>query len=142
MGGAYGGVSGRRRGRINRRGTSVEFRLVPRPDESATRTDRQRSRRSPGLPSACGDAKLGAGAVGTLLCREPTPRAYDAWRMDLQIVTGAPDGRTLDVYIGGPEGAVPLLFHNGTPSSGQLYSPFVEAASQRDLRMVSFSRAG
>jgi pimeloyl-ACP methyl ester carboxylesterase len=62
--------------------------------------------------------------------------------MDLQIVAGAPDGRTLDVYIGGPEGAVPLLFHNGTPSSGQLYSPFVEAASQRDLRMVSFSRAG
>ena len=62
--------------------------------------------------------------------------------MDLQIVTGAPDGRTLDVYVGGPEGAVPLLFHNGTPSSGQLYHPFVEAASQRDLRMVSFSRAG
>ena len=62
--------------------------------------------------------------------------------MDLQIDTGAPDGRTLDVWVGGPVGAVPLLFHNGTPSSGQLYDPFVEAASQRDLRMVSFSRAG
>lgn len=62
--------------------------------------------------------------------------------MDLSIVTGAPDGRTLDVYVGGPEGALPLLFHNGTPSSGQLYDPFVQAASQRGLRMVSFSRAG
>jgi pimeloyl-ACP methyl ester carboxylesterase len=46
------------------------------------------------------------------------------------------------VYVAGPEGAVPLLFHNGTPSSGQLYAPFVEAASKRGLRMVSFSRAG
>ena len=55
---------------------------------------------------------------------------------------GTPDGRTLDVYLDGPERAVPLLFHNGTPSSGQLYAPFVEAASQRGLTMVSFSRAG
>ena len=62
--------------------------------------------------------------------------------MDLQIKTGLPDERILDVSIDGPEDAVPLLFHNGTPSSGQLYDPFVEAASQRGLRMVSFSRAG
>jgi len=50
--------------------------------------------------------------------------------------------RILDVSVDGPEGAVPLLFHNGTLSSGQLYDPFVEAASQHSLRMVSFSRAG
>ena len=62
--------------------------------------------------------------------------------MDLQIKAGAPDERILDVSVDGPEGAVPLVFHNGTPSSGQLYDPFVEAASQRGLRMVSFSRAG
>jgi pimeloyl-ACP methyl ester carboxylesterase len=62
--------------------------------------------------------------------------------VDLQIKTGTPDGRTLDVYVDGREGAFPLLFHNGTPSSGQLYAPFVEAASQRGLRMVSFSRPG
>src|SRR6266545_540948 len=61
--------------------------------------------------------------------------------MDPQTKTYTPDGRTLDVYVDGPEGAVPLLFHNGTPSSGQLYAPFVEAASQRGLRLVSFSRA-
>lgn len=48
----------------------------------------------------------------------------------------------LDVYVDGPEGVIPLLFHNGTPSTGQLYRPFVEATAQRGLRMVSFSRAG
>src|SRR5919204_169295 len=62
--------------------------------------------------------------------------------MDPMFKAGTPDGRTLDVYLDGPERAVPLLFHNGTPSSGQLYAPFVEAASQRGLTMVSFSRAG
>ena len=62
--------------------------------------------------------------------------------MRLQFKADTPDGRTLDVYVDGPEGAVPMLFHNGTPSSGQLYAPFVEVASQRGLRMVSFSRAG
>jgi pimeloyl-ACP methyl ester carboxylesterase len=52
------------------------------------------------------------------------------------------DGRKLEVFVDGPEGAVPLLFHNGTPSTGLLYKPFVEAAAQRGLMMVSFSRAG
>lgn len=56
--------------------------------------------------------------------------------------TRARDGRTLDVYAEGPEDAVPLLFHNGTPSTGQLFVPFVKAASERGLRMISFSRAG
>lgn len=53
-----------------------------------------------------------------------------------------PDRRVLDVYVDGPERAIPLLFHNGTPSSGRLYAPFVEEAAARGLRMVSFSRAG
>jgi pimeloyl-ACP methyl ester carboxylesterase len=53
-----------------------------------------------------------------------------------------PDRRKLEAYVDGPEGAVPLLFHNGTPSTGLPYKPFVEAAAQRGLRMVSFSRAG
>jgi pimeloyl-ACP methyl ester carboxylesterase len=62
--------------------------------------------------------------------------------MGLAFKTGTSDGRTLDVYVDGPEGAVPLLFHNGTPSAGELYAPFVEEARQRGLRMASFSRAG
>jgi pimeloyl-ACP methyl ester carboxylesterase len=62
--------------------------------------------------------------------------------MDLEISVDTADGRTLDMFVGGPEGAVPLIFHNGTPSSGRLYAPFVQAASKRGLRMASFSRAG
>jgi pimeloyl-ACP methyl ester carboxylesterase len=62
--------------------------------------------------------------------------------VDRQVKMGTTDGRTLDVYVDGPKDAVPLLFHNGTPSSGLLFAPFVEAARQRGLKMVSFSRAG
>ena len=62
--------------------------------------------------------------------------------MDVRFRTGTPDGRVLDVYADGPDTGLALLFHNGTPSSGQLYAPFVEAASARGLRMISFSRAG
>jgi pimeloyl-ACP methyl ester carboxylesterase len=59
-----------------------------------------------------------------------------------QVTVRAPDGRVLDVFVDGPASGLALLFHNGTPSSGQLYEPFVEAAAQRGLRMVGFSRAG
>jgi pimeloyl-ACP methyl ester carboxylesterase len=62
--------------------------------------------------------------------------------MGIRFTTGLSDGRTLDVYADAPNRAVPLVFHNGTPSSGQLYAPFVDEASQRGLQMVSFSRAG
>jgi pimeloyl-ACP methyl ester carboxylesterase len=71
---------------------------------------------------------------------EPSYAMLD--QVDRRFKAGTPDGRTVDVYAAGPADGVPLLFHNGTPSSGQLYGPFVEAASQRGLRMVSFSRAG
>ena len=62
--------------------------------------------------------------------------------MDHRSKAHTPDGRTLDTFAAGPEDGVPLLFHNGTPSTGQLYRPFVDAAAERGLRMVSFSRAG
>jgi pimeloyl-ACP methyl ester carboxylesterase len=62
--------------------------------------------------------------------------------MERRFAASTTDGRVLDAYVAGPEGAIPLLFHNGTPSSGQLYDPFVEEAARRGLRMVSFSRAG
>jgi pimeloyl-ACP methyl ester carboxylesterase len=62
--------------------------------------------------------------------------------MERKFAARTTDGRVLDVYVDGPEGAIPLLFHNGTPSSGRLYTPFVEEAARRGLRMVSFSRAG
>ena len=62
--------------------------------------------------------------------------------MGPQFQAHTPDGRTVDVYADGRAAALPLLFHNGTPSSGQPYKPFVEAASRRGLKLVSFSRAG
>lgn len=62
--------------------------------------------------------------------------------MEVRVTAHTSDGRTLDVYMDGPDGSPPLLFHNGTPSSGHLYPPFVEAAAARGLSMVSFSRAG
>jgi pimeloyl-ACP methyl ester carboxylesterase len=53
-----------------------------------------------------------------------------------------PDGRSLDVYVAGPEDGTPLLFHVGTPSAGLLYAPFAETLAERGLRYVSYSRPG
>jgi pimeloyl-ACP methyl ester carboxylesterase len=58
--------------------------------------------------------------------------------MDLRL----PDGRSLDVFVEGPRDGTPLLFHIGTPGAGLPFRPFVEALAERDLRYVSFSRAG
>jgi len=53
-----------------------------------------------------------------------------------------PDGRSLDVYLAGPEDGTPLLFHIGTPGAGLPYPPFVETLAERGLRYVSYSRPG
>jgi pimeloyl-ACP methyl ester carboxylesterase len=52
------------------------------------------------------------------------------------------DGRSLDVYLAGPQTGTPLLFHIGTPGAGIPFAPFVESLSERGLRYVSFSRPG
>jgi pimeloyl-ACP methyl ester carboxylesterase len=52
------------------------------------------------------------------------------------------DGRSLDVYLAGPERGTPLLFHIGTPGAGLPFAPFVETLAERGLRYVSFSRPG
>jgi pimeloyl-ACP methyl ester carboxylesterase len=52
------------------------------------------------------------------------------------------DGRSLDVYLAGPETGTPLLFHLGTPCAGLPFAPIVETLAERDLRYVSFSRPG
>lgn len=57
-------------------------------------------------------------------------------------LTRLPDGRVLEVVVAGPANGMPLLFHNGTPSSPIVYAPMVEAASERGLRTVSCSRPG
>jgi pimeloyl-ACP methyl ester carboxylesterase len=53
-----------------------------------------------------------------------------------------PDGRRLDLYLGGPDDGVPLVSHHGTPGAGIPVASFVEAAADRGLRWVSYSRPG
>jgi pimeloyl-ACP methyl ester carboxylesterase len=52
------------------------------------------------------------------------------------------DGRSLDIYLAGPETGTPLLFHIGTPGAGLPFAPFVDTLAERGLRYVSFSRPG
>jgi len=53
------------------------------------------------------------------------------------------DGRALDVYVSGPDGGLPLVFHHGTPGSGLPDTrAFERAVHARGLRYVSASRAG
>jgi pimeloyl-ACP methyl ester carboxylesterase len=53
-----------------------------------------------------------------------------------------PDGRRLDVYLAGPPDGMPLLFFHGSPSSGLPAASLVDAAMERGLRYVAWSRPG
>lgn len=61
----------------------------------------------------------------------PEPRSFEL-----------PDGRRVDLYLGGPEDGIPLISHHGTPAAGIPVAAFVEAAAERGLRWVSYSRPG
>jgi pimeloyl-ACP methyl ester carboxylesterase len=53
------------------------------------------------------------------------------------------DGRSLDVFLDGPETGTPLVYHMGTPSAGgPTFAPMIEALAERGLRYVSWSRPG
>ena len=52
------------------------------------------------------------------------------------------DGRALLVRVAGPPDGVPLVAHHGTPSSGRPFAPYVEAASERGIRLVTYTRPG
>jgi pimeloyl-ACP methyl ester carboxylesterase len=52
------------------------------------------------------------------------------------------DGRTLEFFVGGPADGIPVVYHNGSPSSGRPYGPFLDLAEERGLRLVTYSRAG
>ena len=51
-------------------------------------------------------------------------------------------GRSLDVRVAGPEDGVVLVAHHGTPSTGRPFTPYVEAAEERGIRLVTYSRPG
>ena len=53
-----------------------------------------------------------------------------------------PEGRTLNVYVDGPESGDLLISHHGTPGAGVPVSTFVRAAAERGLRWASYSRPG
>ena len=53
-----------------------------------------------------------------------------------------PDGRSLDVYLAGPEDGMPLLFITGTPTAGIPFPPFLETLAERGMRYISFNRPG
>jgi pimeloyl-ACP methyl ester carboxylesterase len=59
-----------------------------------------------------------------------------------RITVEADAGRVLDVLVGGPEDALPVVFHTGTPSGLVWYPPLAEAATARGLRTVLYSRPG
>jgi len=49
------------------------------------------------------------------------------------------DGRTLEAYDGGGNG-FPIVWHHGTPQTGALIAPLLEAAAKRGIRLVSYAR--
>jgi pimeloyl-ACP methyl ester carboxylesterase len=52
------------------------------------------------------------------------------------------DGRLLDLEVTGPPGALPLVFHHGTPGSVTQHRLMQRAAARRSLRLVTYSRPG
>ncbi len=58
-----------------------------------------------------------------------------------QTITTA-DGRLLEVVSAGPPNGRCLLWHSGTPSSAAIFPASLAAATERNLRIVTFSRAG
>ena len=62
------------------------------------------------------------------------------WVMEHRIK--AADGRTLAVQEGGDPDGIPVLVHNGTPNSRQLYAPHVTDAAARGIRLISYDRPG
>jgi pimeloyl-ACP methyl ester carboxylesterase len=52
------------------------------------------------------------------------------------------DGRVLRVHDTGRGGALTVVWHHGTPQTGALLAPLVEAADARDIRVISYGRPG
>jgi pimeloyl-ACP methyl ester carboxylesterase len=52
-----------------------------------------------------------------------------------------PDGRTLVAYDAGGDGPA-LLWHHGSPQTGALLPPLLEAAADRGIRLIGYARPG
>ena len=53
-----------------------------------------------------------------------------------------PEGRTIEVLVGGDPDGFGLLLHNGSPSAVADYPPLDETARRLGLRLVTYSRPG
>ena len=53
-----------------------------------------------------------------------------------------PDGRTVDVFLGGDPQGVPLVMHHGTPSGSTTFADRHDACRERGLRLICVSRPG
>src|SRR6187402_1382340 len=51
------------------------------------------------------------------------------------------DGRTIQVFDS-ENGTTPLLWHPGSPHTGTPLPPVLEAANERDIRVVTYARPG
>ncbi|MBV9594479.1 MAG: alpha/beta hydrolase [Actinobacteria bacterium] len=56
--------------------------------------------------------------------------------------TTLPDGRVLDWELSGPVAGNVLAFHHGTPGSGRPFRAMQRAATDRGLRLLTYSRPG
>lgn len=59
---------------------------------------------------------------------------------ELDVTT--PDGRHLEGVVTGPEDGDLLVFHHGTPGAGVVYPNLAQAAADRGLRTLFYSRPG
>ena len=59
-----------------------------------------------------------------------------------RITIPADDGRVIEALVAGPDDALPLVFHTGTPSGLVWNAPLAEAAAARGLRTVLYARPG
>jgi pimeloyl-ACP methyl ester carboxylesterase len=59
-----------------------------------------------------------------------------------RITVPADEGRVLEALVAGPDDALPLVFHTGTPSGLVWNAPLAEAAAERGLRTVMYARPG
>jgi pimeloyl-ACP methyl ester carboxylesterase len=59
-----------------------------------------------------------------------------------RITVPADGGRVLEALVSGPDDALPLVFHTGTPNGLVWHAPLAEAAAARGLRTVLYSRPG
>lgn len=62
--------------------------------------------------------------------------------MTTWLTVRCPDGRDLEVLLAGPVDGFPLLYHSGTPTAAAPMPELSDAAAERGLRTVCWSRPG